>query len=287
MALFGEVVVGKIVSDQGHCYEIDVDGRRYHMDKQDLEPRPSIGDTIQGFTYENKHHQAWLTSHLPQVRQDHFGWGEVVDVRRDLGVFVDIGLPDKDIVVSLDDLPDNAKFWPKKGDRLYLCLKVDSHDRVWGHLAEEILWHDLFNKAKSHTMNNNVQATVYRILVSGAQLITAEGYAAYLHAKEMVAPVRLGQVLEARIIDVHPDGRVNLSTRPRAHEAIEDDAQMILAILERRQDHFLPLHDKSEPDAITDFLGISKGQFKRAVGHLLKAGRIRQEKGLGLYLKED
>ena len=44
--------------------------------------------------------------HIPTIQVDHYDFGTVVGVRRDLGVFVDIGLPNKDIVVSLDDLPD-------------------------------------------------------------------------------------------------------------------------------------------------------------------------------------
>ncbi len=43
-----------------------------------------------------------------------FGWGTVTDVRKDLGVFVDTGLPDKQIVVSLDILPEIKELWPKK-----------------------------------------------------------------------------------------------------------------------------------------------------------------------------
>ena len=83
------------------------------------------------------------------------------------------------------------------------------------------------------------------------------------------------------------DGGVNLSVKPRAHEAIGDDASMILAILERTPNNYLPLHDRSSPDDIRTQLGISKGQFKRAVGNLLKAKRITQEIGDGIYLVKD
>lgn len=54
-----------------------------------------------------------------------YGWGVVTEVRRDLGVFLDTGLPDKQFVVSLDVLPDLKELWPKKGDKLYVRLDVD------------------------------------------------------------------------------------------------------------------------------------------------------------------
>lgn len=54
-----------------------------------------------------------------------YGWGVVTEVRRDLGVFLDTGLADKQFVVSLDVLPDMKELWPKKGDKLYVHLDVD------------------------------------------------------------------------------------------------------------------------------------------------------------------
>ena len=70
--------------------------------------------------------------HIPTVAVDHYDFGTVVAVRRDLGVFIDIGLPNKDVVVSLDELPTLKHLWPQPGDRLLIALRVDDHDRLWG-----------------------------------------------------------------------------------------------------------------------------------------------------------
>ncbi|MBU5585155.1 DNA-binding protein, partial [Enterococcus sp. S181_ASV_20] len=64
-----------------------------------------IGDSVEGFGYVNQKKEAIFTTIIPQVRIGHYAFGEVTDVRRDLGVFVNIGLPDKDMVVSLDEMP--------------------------------------------------------------------------------------------------------------------------------------------------------------------------------------
>ncbi len=42
-------------------------------------------------------------------------------------------------------------------------------------------------------------------------------------------------------------GGLNLSLKPRAYQAIGDDAQMILAMLNHSVDHRLALTDKSSP----------------------------------------
>ena len=51
-------------------------------------------------------------------------------LERELGVFVHIGLS-KDILVSLDDLPNLQHLWPKVGDRLYVSLKTDRQERLF------------------------------------------------------------------------------------------------------------------------------------------------------------
>ncbi len=48
------------------------------------------------------------------MRIGSYGFGTVTGTRRDLGVFVDVGLPDKDVVISLDELPTVRNFGLKK-----------------------------------------------------------------------------------------------------------------------------------------------------------------------------
>lgn len=91
---------------------------------------------------------------------------------------------------------------------------------------------------------------------------------------------RLGEQVKGRVIGVRPDGVLNLSLKPRAYEAISDDAQMILTIIERSADEQIYFTDKSDPEDIMKTFGISKGAFKRAIGNLLKQGLVKQEAGV-------
>ncbi|CAI2604617.1 hypothetical protein AKUH3B203M01_08160 [Apilactobacillus kunkeei] len=54
---------------------------------------------------------------------------------------------------------------------------------------------------------------------------------------------------------------------------------MIFAVLKRSEDGKIAYTDKSTPEDIKAFFGISKGQFKRAVGNLLKNRLIEQKDG--------
>ena len=54
---------------------------------------------------------------------------------------------------------------------------------------------------------------------------------------------------------------------------METDAENILAMIEE-YDGVLPFNDKASPELIRRETQMSKNEFKRAVGNLLKAGKI-------------
>lgn len=282
--MYGTVITALVTDENADYYFVQKDGVTYAMDKS--EGAIAVGDTIEGFIYESSQHKKRFTTVVPKVQQGRFGWGTVTQVRKDLGVFVDIGLSDKEIVVSLDDLPQMKTLWPKKGDRLLLALKLDKKERVWGDLASETVFRSIAKKGKESQRNHNITATVFRLKIVGTYVLTDDYYIGFIHPSERVDEPRLGEVVTGRVIGVRPDGVLNLSLRARAHEAIADDAQLLLALLEQSPTRMLPFSDKSDPDAIKAYFGISKGQFKRAVGNLLKQGLIVQQDG-HIYLKTD
>ncbi|MCW6667282.1 S1-like domain-containing RNA-binding protein [Aerococcaceae bacterium NML190938] len=287
MAKYGTIVTATVTDENEKEYFVQVDGVTFALNKEDVDETLVRGNQVEGMIYETRNGKKVIQTELPDIRPEYYGWGTVVQARKDLGVFVDIGLKDKEVVVSLDDLPALSHLWPKKEGRLFLTYTVDERNRFWGKMADEEVMRQQFKKAPTDAMNQNVTATVYRVKKAGSLCITTEGYSAFLHESERQTEPRLGEVLEARVIGVRQDGGINISLKPRAHEAIDDDAGLIQAILMKAPGHFLPLHDKSDPEQIIQQLGISKGQFKRAVGQLLKKKLIRQVKGEGIYLNDE
>ncbi|RPA61280.1 DNA-binding protein [Aerococcus agrisoli] len=281
----GTVTSALVIDQNDKYYSVQKEGITYQLDK--TEGEHEIGDAVLGFIYENMKHNKMMTTKLPDVRQGRYGWSTVTMVRKDLGVFVDIGLPDKEIVISLDDLPSEKHLWPKKDDRLLIRLEVDAKDRVWGKLADDSIFQQITNKlspqSKSWT-NQEVKGTVYHAKIVGTYVITDDYFLAFIHESERLEEPRLGQEVTGRVIGIGQNGNLNISLKPLAYTVISEDAQMILALLERQDNHFLPYHDKSNPDDIRSYFGISKAQFKRAVGNLLKNKQIEQVDG-GIKLK--
>ncbi|AZP05292.1 CvfB family protein [Jeotgalibaca ciconiae] len=276
----GTIITAMVTDENEEALFVQKNGITYRLEKEDVPEELSIGDVASGFVYETMNKDLKMTTKIPKVRIGHYGWGEVINVRRDLGVFVDIGLGDKDIVVSLDRMPELKSLWPKKGDRLMVTLSVDEKDRMWGELADEDLFRSISRiPSEQDWKNKDVTGIVYRLKMVGTFILTDDYYIGFIHPTEREVEPRLGEVVNARVIGVSPHGMLNLSLKPRAHEALEGDAKMILALLEKSPTASLPYTDKSDPDDIRNYFGISKAQFKRAMGRLLKNRLIIQEDG--------
>lgn len=282
--LLGNTFTGLVTDENDKAYFIQKDGITFKLAKSEGEHQ--LGEAVEGYGYVGQNQDNRFTTKIPTISQTQYDFGEVVASRKDLGVFVDVGLPDKEMVVSLDELSTMRELWPKKGDRLLVAIKVDSKDRMWATLADEGVFNDLGKLGTEEEFKNkNIVATVYRLKVVGSYVITDDGYLGFLHPSERDIEPRLGEVLNARVIGVAPNGILNISVKPRAHEVISDDAQMILTFLEKSAEGKIPFTDKSTPEEIKTTFAISKGQFKRALGSLMKERKIKQEDGYTILLK--
>ena len=274
--LLATVLTGMITDENKTYYFVQKDGLTFALSKEEGEHQ--LGDMVQGFAYSDMKQKLRLTTKEVSATQTTYGWGQVTEVRRDLGVFVDTGLPDKQVVVSLDLLPEMKELWPKKGDQLYVRLEVDKKERIWAIPAEPEVFQKLAGKAYDNMQNQNLRAIVYRLKLSGTFVYLPDNnMLGFIHPSERFSEPRLGEEVMARVIGFREvDRTLNLSLKPRSFEMLENDAQMILTYLESNGS-FMTLNDKSSPEDIKATFGISKGQFKKALGGLMKAKKIKQD----------
>ncbi|WP_332374718.1 S1 RNA-binding domain-containing protein [Lactococcus cremoris] len=275
MSIIGQTISAIIVEESERFYFLQKGEDLLRLDK--TEGEHAIGDVVTGFVYVDKDEHRRLTTLEQKATNEQYGWGTVTAVRKDLGSFVDTGLPGKDVVVSLDDLPLEKDQWPKVGDQLYVKLIVDRKERIWGHLA----WHeDFWNLAGpgyDNMQNQDLRAIVYRNKESGTFVYLPDNnMLGFIHPNERFSVPRVGQELQVRVIGFRKEDRsLNLSAKPRAYEMLDADSQMILAYLQSMGGK-MAFNDKSNPDEIKATFGISKGQFKKALGGLMKAKKIKQ-----------
>ena len=275
MSIIGQTISAIIVEESERFYFLQKGEDLLRLDT--TEGVHALGDVVTGFVYVDKDEPRRLTTLEQKATNEQYGWGTVTAVRKDLGAFVDTGLPGKDVVVSLDDLPLEKDQWPKVGDQLYVKLIVDRKERIWGHLA----WHeDFWNLAGpgyDNMQNQDLRAIVYRNKESGTFVYLPDNnMLGFIHPSERFAIPRVGQELQVRVIGFRKEDRsLNLSAKPRAYEMLDADSQMILAYLQSMGGK-MAFNDKSNPDEIKATFGISKGQFKKALGGLMKAKKIKQ-----------
>ena len=92
-------IIQAIVTDENDkAYFVQKQGETYRVSKNP-DVTLAIGDVVTGFVYENSDRKKIMTLDIPEVTNESYGWATVTQVRKDLGVFVSIGLPDKDMVV--------------------------------------------------------------------------------------------------------------------------------------------------------------------------------------------
>ena len=122
--------------------------------------------------------------------------------------------------------------------------------------------------------DDRVKGKVYEISENfGAFVAVDDKYSGLIPKREFFGQARIGDVVEARVTRVKEDGKLDLSHREKTYLQIEKDAEQVLKVI----DEFagvLPFTDKAAPEVISRELSMSKNAFKKAVGHLLKEGRI-------------
>jgi predicted RNA-binding protein (virulence factor B family) len=237
-----------------------------------------VGDTIKVFLFTDRRGNLSATSALPHITKGVYGWAKVIKTEEREGVYVDIG-SSREVVVKGFDLPLIKQLWPKIGDHLYMTLRTDFHGDLFGRLATEEKVIESFVEAPTSVFNENLKARAYRLLPVGSFFISVpQGYRLFVHHTEQIAEPRLGEEVEIRVIGVKDDGSLNGSMLPRKQERLGDDAETVYRYIQQVGGK-MPFTDKSSPDEIFEMFNLSKAAFKRALGKLMKDGKVEQQNG--------
>ncbi|OZU88171.1 hypothetical protein CIL03_13700 [Virgibacillus indicus] len=266
--------------DTGYVLQKDELEALLHHNETDKEIEAE--EKIDVFLYTDKKGNLTATAQLPSVVMDEYSWAEAVEVIPNLGVFVNIGTT-KEMLISKDDLPLFETVWPAVGDKLYVTLGKDQKGRLLAIPATEGVLAREVELAPDELLNQKVTGRVYHTDKEGAAIITEENYRGFIHHTERKEEPRLGELVEGRVIEVKADGTLNVSLRPLKQHSMGEDAEAILTHLEQN-DGVIPFGDKSDPEDIRGTFHISKAAFKRALGKLMKEGKIEQRDG-STYLK--
>lgn len=223
-----------------------------------------VGDTVEVFIYRDSQDRMIATTNEPKLTMGEVAELTVAEVGK-FGAFLDWGL-EKDLLLPFKQ----QKRRVRQGEKVLVSLYIDKS----GRLCATTNVYESLRKNSPYQKEDRVTGRVYEISDNfGAFVAVDNQYSALIPKKELYGEVKLGEDISARVINVLEDGRLTLSIREKAYLQIEKDAQKVLEIIDSYEG-VLPFNDKVSPEIIKRETGMSKNEFKRAVGNLLKAGKI-------------
>ena len=182
------------------------------------------------------------------------------------GAFLDWGL-EKDLFLPFKE----HRGMVKAGDQVLVTLYTDKSNR----LCATMNVYPNLRTDSPYEKGNIVTGRVYEMSDNFGAFVAVDNlYSGLIPKKEQYGEIALGIDVEAYVTEVRPDGKLNLAVRGRGLEQIEKDVEKLLSVLDSFEGA-LPFNDKADPEVIKHETGMSKNQFKRAVGNLLKSGKIQ------------
>ena len=254
-----------------------VDFGVYLAEKDDKESKDSVllpakqvpagtkaGDELTVFIYKDSKDRLIATTREPMLQVGQTAVLKVSQVTR-IGAFLNWGL-EKDLLLPYHEQTTRMQ----EGKDVLVALYIDKSQRLCATMK---VYHYLSTRTP-YVVGDQVKGRVYEISGNfGVFVAVDDKYSALIPAREAAGKYRPGEILDLRVTEVKEDGKMNVTDRQKAYLQIEEDAEFVLSVI----DEFagvLPFDDKASPEVIKREFGLSKNAFKRAIGHLLKEGKI-------------
>ncbi|MBX8519526.1 GntR family transcriptional regulator [Pseudomonas cichorii] len=222
-------------------------------------------DWLNVFVYLDSEDKLLATTEKPKVQVGEFASLKVVEVNS-IGVFLDWGLP-KDLLLPYSE----EKRTLQAGDYCVVHVYLDKKTRRITATAR--LDRYLDKTPANYSAGQEVDLLVAEATDMGFKAIINNKHWGLIHKNEVFKFLRPGKQEKGFIKEVRSDGNISLSLQPVGAEAADSLNAKILAKL-RENNGVLPVSDKSDPQVISGLFGVSKGNFKKAIGALYKQGQI-------------
>ena len=237
---------------------------RVLLPKKQVLEGTKTGDALTVFLYKDSSDRMIATVREPLVTLNGIALLTVQQVTK-IGAFLDWGL-EKDLLLPYHEQTRKVK----EGEQVLIALYVDKSSR----LCATMKLYPYLSCRPPYAAGDQVKGRVYQISEKfGIFVAVDDKHSALIPKREAAGSYRIGDVLTLRVAEVKEDGKLDVSDRQEAYLQMEEDAESVLSVIEEYAG-VLPFDDKASPEVIRREFGLSKNAFKRAVGRLLKEGRI-------------
>lgn len=223
-----------------------------------------VGDALTVFVYKDSSDRPIATTKKPKLELGGLAVLKVAQVSA-IGAFLDWGL-EKELFLPFKEQTTQIQ----EGDECLVALYIDKSSR----LAATMRVYDYLTCAPDYVKDSAVSGTVIEINPDYGVYIAVDNlYFGMIPKNEMFGEFKIGDVIHGRVSKVREDGKLSISLKQKAYIQMDEDSRLIYQVLEEHGGR-LALTDKASPEVIKAQFNMSKNAFKRAVGRLLKEGRI-------------
>lgn len=246
------------------CEPDNTEGERILLPKNQVPKTIKTGDELEVFVYKDSEDRPIATTTTPKVTLGKTALLRVKEVTT-IGAFLEWDLA-KDLLLPFKEQTQRVH----SGEEVVVALYVDKS----GRLCATMKVYEYLSCSSPYKKDDRVIGVVYEINDSfGAFVAVDNRYQALIPMKELHRPLKVGDSVEARVVQVKEDGKLDLSLREKSYLQLDADAEDIFLKL-TTAGGYLPYHDKTDSEDIKSHFNLSKNAFKRAIGRLMKEGRI-------------
>jgi len=253
-------------AQQGAYLSDNSDAKSVLLPKKFVPEGAKEGDFLDVFVYRDSSDRLIATTKKPKGMVGQLAYLKVVETTK-IGAFLDWGL-DKDILLPFTE----QKYNIQKGKSYLVLIYLDKSKRI--STTTDI--YDYLRTDSTHEAGDWVEGTVYSLKKGMGVFVAVENtFKGMIPESECFEKLYPGDRVKARVIRVREDGKLDLSTRKEAYKQMADDSDKLMEYI-RGCGGEIFIGDKSDPEIVKEYLGMSKAAFKRAAGRLLKEGSIEK-----------
>ncbi|GAL34403.1 hypothetical protein JCM19240_1311 [Vibrio maritimus] len=235
----------------------------------------AIGDTVDVFIYFDADNQVVATTDTPIAQVGEWGLMKVEGINS-VGAFASWGIKEKDLLIPFSEQRGRLS----EGQTILVYVYTD---KASGRIVGTTKFNKLLDKTPArYKRNEQVDLLIAERSDLGYKAIVNGEHWGMIFPSDVIGKLFVGKKLKGFIKQIREDGKIDLSLQKIGVAKMDDLSEKILSLLEKKGG-FLPLSDKSTPEAIFAAFKTSKGTFKKSIGGLYKQGKIRIEKD-GIYL---
>lgn len=222
-------------------------------------------DEVEVFLYHDSDDRIIATTQKPYAQVGDIALLKVVGTTKQ-GAFLDWGLM-KDVFLPLSQ--QTTRIY--EGDSYLVKLYID--ERTGRIAATQRIERYLSNDELTVKEKDAVDMLIYQRTDIGYKVIINNLHTGVLHYNEVFRELEIGDKEKGFVKTIREDNKIDVALGEAGYKKVESETDKILRLLAENKG-YLPYHDKSDPEEIYEFFGISKKVFKMATGALYKQRKI-------------